>query len=137
MASLQPFAIAAVASCKQLAIIDHRRSGAEGVIGVWPQSPAAAASLLLRCCFALPPSPLQARRRGAVGPGQAGPNGGGAAAFAFFFGGTFFCFRNAVFWAAHPSVFCGPCESSAYPDFNARWNGEWMHPDDAIFVGVD
>ena len=40
-------------------------------------------------------------------------------------------------WAAHPSVFCGPCDSSAYPDFNVRWNGEWMHPDDAIFVDVD
>jgi hypothetical protein len=43
-------------------------------------------------------------------------------------------------WAARTSVFCGPCDmcdSSAYPDFNVRWNGEWMHPDDAIFVDVD
>jgi hypothetical protein len=31
-------------------------------------------------------------------------------------------------------MFCGPCDSSAYPDFNVRWNGEWMHPDDAIFA---
>jgi hypothetical protein len=34
-------------------------------------------------------------------------------------------------------VFCDPCDSSAYPVFNVRWNGEWRHPDDTIFVGVD
>jgi hypothetical protein len=40
-------------------------------------------------------------------------------------------------WAAHPSVFCDPGDSSAYPVFNVRWNGEWMHPDETIFVDVD
>jgi hypothetical protein len=41
-------------------------------------------------------------------------------------------------WAAHPSVFCDPGDSSAYPVFifNVRWNGEWMHPDNTIFVDV-
>jgi hypothetical protein len=28
-------------------------------------------------------------------------------------------------------VFCDPCDISASPVFNVRWNGEWRHPDDA------
>jgi hypothetical protein len=34
-------------------------------------------------------------------------------------------------WAAPPSFFCGPCDSSASPVFNVHRNGEWRQPGDA------
>jgi hypothetical protein len=40
-------------------------------------------------------------------------------------------------WAAHPSVFCDPCDNSAPPVFVVRWNGEWRQPGDANNDGGD